>query len=386
VPDLKNKTILILSPQAWGIMFISKHHYAMELAKLGNTVYFLNPPDQKRVNKVGAIEIKPSQTQTGLYFIEHRLFFPYVLKFKALPVFHWLMKFHVNQILKKIDQPIEMVWSFDIGNLYPFRLFKKGTYKIFHPVDEPLNKSAFQAAKHANAIFSVTSEILAKYSQHRIPSYFINHGVTEDFFQEQKTNYQPNNPLRIGLSGNLLRPDIDREILLQIIKENPGCQFEFWGSYNASQSNVSGAEDELTVEFLGHLKRQQNIILHGAINPLTLGRAIQQMDAFLICYDVQKDQSKGTNYHKIMEYLATGKVIISNNVSTYKDRPELVQMVEGRINNDGLPQLFKKVISQLHEFNQPELQRSRIEYARDNVYARQIARIESKLTAFDVFK
>ncbi len=39
-----NKTILFISPGPWGINHVSKHHYAIELAKIGNDVYFLNPP------------------------------------------------------------------------------------------------------------------------------------------------------------------------------------------------------------------------------------------------------------------------------------------------------------------------------------------------------
>jgi hypothetical protein len=69
------------------------------------------------------------------------------------------------------------------------------------------------------------------------------------------------------------------------------------------------------------------------------------MDAFLICYDIEKDQSGGTNYHKIMEYMCTGKVIIGNNITTYKNKPELVQMVNERDNNRELPALFDHVIS-----------------------------------------
>jgi len=43
-----NKTIFILSPQPWGKMHISKHHYAIELAKKGNLIYYFNPPAKKR--------------------------------------------------------------------------------------------------------------------------------------------------------------------------------------------------------------------------------------------------------------------------------------------------------------------------------------------------
>src|SRR5690606_6788212 len=41
---LNNKNILLISPEPWSHIFVSKHHYAIELAKRGNYVYFLNPP------------------------------------------------------------------------------------------------------------------------------------------------------------------------------------------------------------------------------------------------------------------------------------------------------------------------------------------------------
>ena len=71
------------------------------------------------------------------------------------------------------------------------------------------------------------------------------------------------------------------------------------------------------------------------------------MDAFLICYDVLKDQSKGTNYHKVLEYVSTGKIIVANNISTYENEPALVQMVKERDSNDKLPVLLL-VSSDLH--------------------------------------
>jgi hypothetical protein len=61
-----------------------------------------------------------------------------------------------------------------------------------------------------------------------------------------------------------------------------------------------------------------NVILHGMVSPELLSKELRRMDAFLICYDVTKDQSKGTNYHKVMEYLAYGRPIVSNYISRYK--------------------------------------------------------------------
>jgi hypothetical protein len=77
-----------------------------------------------------------------------------------------------------------------------------------------------------------------------------------------------------------------------------------------------------------------------------------------------------------MEYLSTGKVIVSNNITTYRDCNELIQMVYERDNNRNLPGLFKKVISELNYFNSAALQDKRIRFAEDSSYQRQVDRIE----------
>src|SRR4030081_3223301 len=98
---LKNKTILLISPQGWGPMFLSKHHYAIELAKRGNTIYFLNPPGEGHDSK-NSVRITPLPDAEGLYLVTHQLFFPYNLKFHAIGIFHWLMKWQIKKIIKTI--------------------------------------------------------------------------------------------------------------------------------------------------------------------------------------------------------------------------------------------------------------------------------------------
>ena len=55
------KKAIVVSPQSWGKMFISKHHYAVELSKLGYEVFFVNPPKE---NKLGGLpQIKIEETE-----------------------------------------------------------------------------------------------------------------------------------------------------------------------------------------------------------------------------------------------------------------------------------------------------------------------------------
>ena len=109
-------------------MFLTKHHYAIELAKKGNEVYYLNPPSEVRLNK--KVEINKRNICVNLFIIKHFLDFNYKLNFKAKWLFHLLMSFHIKRIEKKINKTIDIIWSFDIGDYYPFKYFNKNSLKI----------------------------------------------------------------------------------------------------------------------------------------------------------------------------------------------------------------------------------------------------------------
>jgi len=373
---LSNKVILILTPQAWGRMLLAKHHYAIELAKRGNEVYYLNPPDNKRWSISGSrIQIRPDEHQQGLYIIDQQLYFPYRIKFHSRRLFHLLIKKQIRQIVQAIRKPIDIIWSFDIGNLFPLAYFDGSIFKVFHPVDEPPDKNALAAAAGAHVLFSVTREIIDKYKNWQIPSAFINHGLSEEFLDQPNHQNASGRQINVGLSGNFLRPDLDRKILLQIVYGNPECIFHFFGVHIIADSNIGASEESETKEFIERLSDFSNVRFHGVLKTHELAAALNKMDALLICYDMKLDQSKGTNYHKVMEYLSTGKVIISNNITTYREYPDLIRMNESREDNRLLPALFYDTIRNLNEWNNVMLVNKRKAYARNNAYSEQLTRI-----------
>jgi len=359
-------------------MFISKNHYALELARRGNKVFYLPGPDQRNKLKPGEVKIS-SLGHDNLFNVEHRLPFPYVLKFRARFVYDLLLKSHITNILKHTG-PMDIVWSFDLSNTIPLTAFPGSCVKLYMPVDELEEKMAVKAAKGADVIFSVTNEILDKFRSLNVPLVFLNHGVSEMFLAEQPVN-SINEVISIGLSGNFLRPDIDRATLLNIIANHKDVQFHFWGSVGKTNSNLVGGADTSAMQFISDLEQNKNVVLHGAVPPKQLAEEIKNMDGFLICYDVNRDQSKGTNYHKIMEYLGTGKVVVSNNVTTYKELPGLIEMIQSRNDNDELLVLFNKVITNITTYNAPERQKQRIAYARQQTYPILVNKIEAALTA-----
>jgi len=371
---LTGKIIFIISYENWGPMLMSKHHYAIELSKAGNTVYFINHPDRRKSMERGNIKLAPTSYE-NLFVVEHRLFYPYFLKFKFKSLFNLLTRLHISRVIKKIGMYPDVVWSFDTGNTIPLRIFNKSKIRILMPVDGPFGHiDEFRSAEAADVIVSVTQRILDVFSNIPVPKFLINHGVADVFLKRTPRETDPNE-IRVGYSGSLIRNDLDTNVFLHIIKRYPNIIFEFWGEHDPKKSNIHLPQDVTkgTLEFLKILKEQPNVILHGPVSSEDLAKGIQRMDVLLICYNIKNDQ----NHHKVLEYLGTGNVIISNYMNSYRNNnPGLLEMVESPDNNSELPVIFERVVNDLSYYNSEEFRLRRMNYAREFSYANNIIRIE----------
>ncbi len=314
--DTKMK-VLLISPQHWGTMRVTKHHYAIELAKLGHEVFFLEPTEASWKWNQTSFNVTPSDAE-GVKLVKQQINVPYNLKFHLKRLFDWFIKRHIKKLEKQLG-PFDLVWSFDLTNAMPLRYFSIKSKKIFFAADWPLNTDAVKAAEGASLLVSIAQEILDQYpNTSNTKKLLIDHGVAECFIEEGKKPFvKTDDVIRIGMSGNFLRPDIDRSVLLEIIRKNKEFIFELFGAFDVGNSNLGGARDTETRAFISALKQCSNVVLHGVVHPERLSKELRRMDTFLICYDVDKDQSRGTNYHKVMEYLAYGRPFVANKVSVY---------------------------------------------------------------------
>jgi hypothetical protein len=315
--------VLIISPQHWGTMRVTKHHYAIELAKLGHEVFFLEPTEANWKWRKSRFEVSDCDAE-GVNLLRQNINIPYNLKFHAKKVFDWFIKRHIQNLESDIG-PFDLVWSFDLTNAMPLKYFSNESKKIFFAADWPLNADAVKASESADLLVSVAQEILDQYPDNpQTKKLLIDHGVADCFIEEGKKPFvKTDYIIRIGMSGNFLRPEIDRSALLEIIKTNDDFIFECFGSYN--KSNLGCELDLSAIEFISELMKAKNVILHGMLDSKSLAEELRRMDLFLICYDVEKDQSKGTNYHKMMEYLAYHRPIVSNRVSAYVNNKYVFQ-------------------------------------------------------------
>jgi len=373
--QFKNKTILIISPEKWGKMMISKHHYAIELAKMGNRVYFLNPPQAKLSENIAIRQSKLS----NLFIISFKKPFFYRLKFHFKPAFDLLFSFLIKKITQKINRKIDVLWSFDLGLFDNLQIFNAGL-TIFHPVD-PVTEQQILPAYSADIIFSISEKILSSFSKINKPKFFINHGLSKEFQQiaEANVSIKKTENIKVGYFGNLLRPILDTSVLKTLIAENQGITFVFWGSYENKDSNIGASQNEEVLSFINFLKSQKNVFLKGAKAKEDLVQEIieEEIDVFTLVYKYAQGSDR-SNAHKLIEYLASGKVIVANLFSTYKDFDDLIVMPKDD-DDSKIPILFKQVINDLEYYNSPELQKKRIEFTLDNTYEKQIQRIENQI-------
>lgn len=372
---MTNKIIYLVSYEDWGAMLMSKQHYALELGARNNTVYFINRPDRKQKLKRGEIQIR-STGYRNVYSVQHRLWHPYFLKFKYKYLYNLLTWMHIRRIERKIKFLPDIVWSFDAGNNLPLSSFCKKAFHIYMPVDGPFNHQfELEAAKSADLIISVTIKILERYKEVPVRKFLINHGVANVFFSDNES-YPNRDRISVGYSGSLIRNDLDIAGFKKIISDHPDKLFEFWGEINPETSNIHLPQDVSfsTKAFLEFLQNSPNVQLHGPVNPEELAAGLRRMDALLIIYNIPNDPN---NHHKVLEYLASGKVIISTYMEPYSGKPDIVQMVD---KNEEIACLFDSVMQNITQHNSTRAQLKRKNFASQFTYSKQIEIISSLIS------
>lgn len=377
---LRDKRILLISPNEWGTMHVSKHHYALELARRGNVVYFLNPPSSAAV---AGIQIRPHGSAERLFLVDYSPSFPLALRFRFRRLYDFLMRRVVRRITRAIGMPLDIVWSFEPNLFSDLRVFNART-TIFHPVDQVTYDYQVSVARSADLVIAVAEPILTRFDAIDVPKLLLGHGLAACYspIAEERAcvvEYGLGPTIRAGYVGNLWMGQIDRIAFRAIVESSPDVEFHIWGPLAPEESNVSGGASPEALAFLAFLRERPNVRLLGVMTPERIASAIGDMDLLLLCYDVSRDPNGGANSHKLLEYLSTGRVVVANPVSSYRERSDLLRMTGPGEDRDALPKLFRDTVEEISQHNRPELQRARATFALAHTYARQIERIEAML-------
>ena len=363
---LSNKTILIISPESWGDIKLSKHHYSIELSKRDNNVYFLNPPTFS-INKNLYIE----NVMKNLCVIHYNQLkginrFPIAIR-------DLLYKRLAQKILQLAKTSIDILWTFDPYRFPDPKVFKP-KLTIYHPTDIHYTKLECNLLRTTDFIFAPSSQILNRFNTYTKKHLKINHGLADHFLKKSfdiKVHFIVNSKrINVGLVGNLNYPYFDDDTLIFIIRNNPNIDFYFIGP--REKSNLY--KGRLRKRLHKSLFPMSNFFFIGPKPSTLLPDYIHQFDLFLLCYDSDKYMSELANPHKIMEFMSTGKTIVSHYIDEYRNCPELVIM---SLSNDDLPQLFSEVVDRISYYNSEQKIKIRKRYAAKHLYANQLDKIDS---------
>ncbi|MEQ8925920.1 MAG: glycosyltransferase [Fulvivirga sp.] len=347
------KEILLISPENWNELNVSKHHYAIHLAELDNHVYFLNPPS----NRYNSSE---SEIHDNITIIDYPGFWP-GLRWLPKGVRRWHLKRVLRNIELIIDANIEIIWSFDNSIFYQWEKITD-KLKISHIVDLNMDFNFAFAAQGADICLSCSHEIVKRQKRFNSNSFFIQHGYSIRTAEPFDLN-RGLNEIKIGYAGNLNIPYIDWDILTSAIKELANtADFYLAGSYN-----------DIPIE------TQSNVYLLGVLSTSELRWFYEQMDILIIAYDTDKYMQQVSNPHKMLEYLGSGSPIVSTFCSEYIQLDDCICMSKQK---KEWPDKLKHTLHHLEFWNSTEKRQKRIAYAKENSYSNQLKRIESLLDEF----
>ncbi len=357
----RHKSILLISTEAWGEHMVSKHHYAVQLAEMGNQVYFLNPPS-------GADRITQIAGQSeNLHIVD----FVITRGIRFLPAFlsNRAQRKDAERLAQFCDTAFDVVWSFDNSRFYYLPAFGK-CLKIAHIMDLAVNFHTPIHAGSSDFCFGVTQEIVGRLKRFNAKTYFVNHGFSP--LEGLEIEASTSNRKQVAYSGNLLLHFIDRQLVLKLVNHFSHVDFNFFGGY--AKSNLSDGGDQESQAFIEQLQTATNVRLHGALDRKKLLEQLAQQDVLLLFYDSKKYAGACHNSHKIMEYLSTGKEILSTPILEYAES-ELVHQV------DDHDAYIAQLTILLEKEADKEVQAKRVAYAADHTYLRQINRIQTIVNA-----
>ena len=371
---LKNQKILLISPEAWGPNFLSKHHYAQYLSEK-NTVYFLNPSGPWSLKNLFSPRVRLERISDTLQIVHFNNLLP---RLSNLPA--WLQafvfKYQARLIRKKVHNRIDVVWSFD-----PFRYWDLNVWnaqkKIYHSVDIHFNcKHEHVAYQTADIVIGSAEAVLKPFRSYNSRISKVLHGADiRNFEKADSTRIElpGKNKIKAGYTGNFNK-NIDYDLLYSVALENPNVDFIMIGPYQ--RSNLTSNERALATNEITRFQTLPNFYFLGPVPGSQLLNYILLFDVTIVVY-TEEAQKICINPHKLMGYFYAGNVTVACKIDEYKNAPaDLISMTS---KNSDYPALFREVVQNLEKYNSPEKRALRRHFAEENSYDKHIEQIEKLL-------
>jgi len=354
---LNGKKILLISPESWGINFVSKHHYAQALSERDNIVFYLNPPSKKN----NITKITPN-----LYVVD------YISAYRGLGRLPAnISGIFIHRELKKIESIMgakaDIIWNFDTSRFFNLTQLKN-KLRIAHIVDWSEDFNREMLCQTSDLCLCTSNFLKASMEKSNSKTYNIGHGYNLSDYKLETTDKQEINDnfkIKVGYVGNLNLKYMDWDIINQIVYNNQPIRFFFIGP--EGKSNISKQKSDNDI--IKKVKAYNNAYFLGEKPAYKIPAYLNLFDILILVYKPNLYKKQLANPHKLLEYLGSGKVIVSSWTEEYKDRQDLIEMVD---DNDSLLDKFQEVVEKLTFYNSIDKESRRKEYALENTYQKKI--------------
>ncbi len=354
--QIRDKNVLIISNEAWGPVWFSKHNYAHELSR-NNHVIFVDPPAPWRPrNLFGSAPV--------IVPVSHSLS---VLRYRnRLPVLNkWFYRLNEQLVARRMERalrhagrPTQVFISFDPTRFTTPALFRP-ILALFLCVD----KYTFSfhgerdLCRNVDAIITISEQLSVRYEAFNKPLLTIGHSISSEEFAATPSEGIPEG---YGLYVGTIDDRVDHTHVRALLERFPAVPFLFIGRLTLKADDPNRA-----------------IYLPGRYpNAHYLGvKPFKELKSFIVgsrfCLAPMDLRFPGNDisHHKTFQYLALGKPVFSTVFSEYLPIARLMYMEnDAALALDGLHRF-------LEQGEPRELAEERIAHARSMTYERTFDRI-----------
>lgn len=313
--------ILLISPEAWGPNFVSKHHYATTLARAGHTVWFLNPPGKP---------FSVTETPEGVRVVDYQPLFRGLGRMPAW-LSAWLTRWEFLRLQSRAGTRWQLLWNFDSSRFFNLSRLPATVYKICHLVDlnQDIQRPLLAATSHL--CLGTTRYIVAELARHNANSHLLGHGYQPPAPPDPAFQFAApgTNPVKAFYVGNLSMAYIDWDILYRAALAYPHIDFVFVGP--EGKSNL--AKEDRQQEKRQQLKALSNTHFVGPVAARHIPQVLHHASLLLVAYQEVYHQDQAAP-HKLLEYLASGKPVVATYTESFDQPPYREHLLMSRQNKD----------------------------------------------------
>ncbi|MBL7916447.1 MAG: hypothetical protein JNL49_15555 [Bacteroidia bacterium] len=302
-----NEVVVVTSDEPWGPIWHTQLHYAYQLSKRYQVIYF-DPPEPWTIRNLFSWKQPVNKVSDTLTVIRYFNFLPSFLGKVALKINDFVNESLCNNLLKKNGYgAISVLWHFDpFRSFHTFRKNKKIKH-IYHVVD-PIAGSHLDVEQSlaADLVIITSPKFIEHYRKLNKNVAQIGQGADTQFFQVQESESVIQKLVThdsILLLGTI-SDEIDLIFLQALANKFP---------HKLVLIGPDTTRDAQKKEQFQKLLSIDGVTWLGPMPPVEFRKHLQACKIGIIAYDNSRhDRNNLRSPLKVISYLAAGKSIVSN--------------------------------------------------------------------------